>query len=128
MSRDVIVPAADRPQYERFHFAPAVRASGLIICSGQIGAGPGGVPDTAEAEFRNAWQAIGRILNEAGSDYEHIVEYTSYHVDMHDHLAAFMKVRDEFLAEPWPAWTAIGTTALAIPGARAEIRVVAVES
>jgi enamine deaminase RidA (YjgF/YER057c/UK114 family) len=125
MSRDVIVPESDKAQYQRFHFAPAVRTSGLIICSGQIGSGPEGVPDDAEEEFRNAWQAIGRILAEAGVGYEQIVEYTSYHVDMHDHLGAFMKVRDEFISEPWPAWTAIGTTALAIPGARAEIRVVA---
>jgi enamine deaminase RidA (YjgF/YER057c/UK114 family) len=44
---------------------------------------------------------------------------------MHEHLGAFMKVRDEFLQAPWPAWTAIGTTGLAIPGARVEIRVMA---
>ena len=68
---------------------------------------------------------MGRVLKEAGLSYKHIIEYTSYHVEMHDHLGAFMKVRDEFLAEPWPAWTAIGTTGLAIPGARVEIRVTA---
>jgi enamine deaminase RidA (YjgF/YER057c/UK114 family) len=36
-----------------------------------------------------------------------------------------MKVRDEFLKAPWPAWTAIGITELAIPGAHVEIRVLA---
>ena len=44
---------------------------------------------------------------------------------MHDHLGTFMKVRDEFVSEPWPAWTAIGITELAISGARVEIRVTA---
>jgi enamine deaminase RidA (YjgF/YER057c/UK114 family) len=36
-----------------------------------------------------------------------------------------MKIRDEFISEPWPAWTAIGCTDLAAPGARVEIRVTA---
>ena len=40
-------------------------------------------------------------------------------------LGAFMKVRDEVISKPWPAWTAIGITELAIPGARVEIRVLA---
>jgi enamine deaminase RidA (YjgF/YER057c/UK114 family) len=30
------------------------------------------------------------------------------------------------LGEPFPAWTAIGCTALAIPGARAEVKATAV--
>lgn len=125
MSYEVIVPEQDKTQYDRFHFAPAVRSGNLIICSGQLGTGPSGVPTDPEEEFRNAWNAIGRVLKEAGADYSNIVEYTSFHVDMHDHLGAFMKIRDEFLAEPWPAWTAIGITELAVPGARVEIRVVA---
>ena len=125
MPLDVIVPEQDKPQYNRFHFAPAVRAGGMLICSGQIGAGPDGIPDSAEEEFRNAWNSVGRVLKEAGLSYDNIVEYTTYHVKMHDHLGDFMKVRDEFVSEPWPAWTAIGITELAIPGARVEIRVMA---
>ena len=33
-----------------------------------------------------------------------------------------------FLSEPWPAWTAIGITELAVPGAHVEIRVTAQKS
>jgi enamine deaminase RidA (YjgF/YER057c/UK114 family) len=40
-------------------------------------------------------------------------------------MADFMSVRDEFLSSPWPAWTAIGITELALPGAHVEIRVMA---
>ena len=36
-----------------------------------------------------------------------------------------LKVKDEFVSEPWPAWTAIGITELAVPGARVEIRATA---
>ncbi|MCZ6459495.1 MAG: RidA family protein [Gammaproteobacteria bacterium] len=125
MSRDVIVPEENQNQYQNFHFASAVRSSGLLLCSGQIGAGADGIPDSVEEEFQNAWKAIGTVLEEAGLTYNDILEYTSYHVNMHDHLGTFMKVRDKFVSEPWPAWTAIGITELAIPGARVEIRVTA---
>ena len=40
-------------------------------------------------------------------------------------MADFMEVRDKYLREPWPAWTAIGITELAVPGAHVEIRVTA---
>lgn len=125
MTRDVINPESHKRTAAAFHFSAAARANGVVICSGQIGTGPDGVPDTAEEEFRNAWTQIGVVLKEAGLGYENIIEYTSFHVDMHDHLGAFMKIRDEFISEPWPAWTAIGCTGLAVPGARVEIKVVA---
>jgi len=44
-------------------------------------------------------------------------------VGLQEHIGAFMKVKDEFIKEPYPAWTAIGITELAVPGARVEIRV-----
>lgn len=126
MPRNVILTEADRHSYDNFHFAPAVASGGLLVCSGQIGAGADGkVPEDAAEEFRNAWQAIGRVLAAAGLGYEDIVELTSYHVDLPAHMRAFMAVKDEFLAAPWPAWTAIGITSLAARGARAEIRVIA---
>ena len=125
MSREVINPESQQRQTDAFHFSAAARAAGIVFCSGQIGSGPEGIPESAEEEFRNAWNQIGNVLNEAGLSYENIVEYTSYHVNMHDHLGTFMKIRDEFISAPWPAWTAIGCTELAMQGARVEIRVTA---
>ena len=117
---DLILPESMKKTYDQFHFAPARRHDGVVYCSGQIGHG-----DTAEEEFRNAWQLVGQVLAEAGLDYSNIIEFTSYHVGLQEHLGDFMKVKDEFLNEPFPAWTAIGITELAVPGARAEIRVMA---
>ena len=126
MAIDVIVPEKDKGLYNKWHFAPAVRSADLVFCSGQIGSGAdGSVPDPAEDEFRNAWSNVGRVLEAAGLGFDNIVEYTSYHVNLNDHVQTFMKVRDEFISEPWPAWTAIGITELALPGARVEIRVTA---
>lgn len=126
MPHEVIVPEQDKALYDQFHFAQATKVNGLVICSGQIGTGAKGkVPESAEDEFRNAWQAVGRVLEAAELGYANIVEYTTYHVGLQENLASFMKVRDEFLSEPWPAWTAIGITELAVPGARVEVKVVA---
>ena len=124
MTRDVILPDADKRSYERFHFAPAVRTEGLVLCSGQIGLDSSGhVPAEPAEEFRNAWRAVGRVLEEAGLGFDDIVEYTTYHVGLQAHLQTFMAVRDEFIGPPWPAWTAIGVAELAVPGARVEVRV-----
>ena len=120
-----IVPASGQVMYDRFHFAPATEADGFVFCSGVIGAEGGRVPDDLAQEFRNAWEQLSQLLTEAGSGLEHIVEYTSYHVGLQSHMAEFMAVRDEYLSEPWPAWTAIGITELAIPGAHVEIQVTA---
>ncbi len=126
MSRDIILPDEDRDLYERLHFASAVRAGPLLLCAGQIGVdSEGRVPNEPQEEFRNAWRGVGRVLEEAGLGYEHIVEYTTYHVGLHAHLEAFMAVRDEFIRPPWPAWTAIGISELAVAGARVEIRAIA---
>lgn len=126
MPRDIILPDADRRAYEGFHFAPAVRSGNLVICSGQIGIGADGkIPQDAKDEFRNAWRAVGRVLHAAGLGYDNILEYTTFHVGLSETLPQFMAVRDEFIEAPWPAWTAIGVSELAVAGARVEIRVVA---
>ena len=121
---DLVLPESMKAGYENFHFAPAQINNGILYASGQIGTNPGGgVPASAEEEFRNAWNSVGAILEAANMDFSNIFEFTSYHVGLQDHIGTFMKVKDEFLTEPYPAWTAIGITELAIPGARVEIRV-----
>ena len=112
--------------YDNFHFAEAVSRDGFLFCSGVIGTGNGGeIPEDVSEEFRHAWRAIEGLLQHAGIDLNHIVEYTSYHVGLQAHLEQFMAVRDEFLTAPWPAWTAIGIQELAVPGAHVEIKVTA---
>ena len=126
MSIDTVVTKSGKPAYDHFHFSQAVRSGGLLVCSGQIGVNPDhSVPENAEDEFRNAWTAVGEVLKEAGLAFEDIIEYTSYHVDLGKNMRAFMKARDEFLKEPWPAWTAVGIKELYVPGARVELKVTA---
>ena len=124
MAKNTVVRDSARFLYDNFHFAEAVESDGFLFCSGILGTGPDGkVPDDLSEEFRNAWRGIQSLLEHAGSGLDQIVEYTSYHVGLQANMQAFMQVRDEFVSEPWPAWTAIGITELAVPGAHVEIRV-----
>ena len=120
MPIDVIVPESARTTYESWHFAPAVRHGDLVFFSGVIGQG-----ESAEDEFRNAWQSLGEVLTEAGLGFEDIIDSTLYVVELQKHAAAMAKVKDEFIKEPYPASTWIGVSELVIPGSRAEIKVTA---
>jgi enamine deaminase RidA (YjgF/YER057c/UK114 family) len=126
MSFETVVTDSGQFMYDNFHFSEATKSNGFLLCSGVIGTGDKGkLPEDIREEFRNAWRGIGKILAACNISYDDIVEYTSYHVDLQANMGNFMSVRDEFLSEPWPAWTAIGITELAVPGAHVEIRVTA---
>lgn len=56
---------------------------------------------------------------------EFTIDTTIYMVALQENTAAMAKVKDEFIKEPYPASTWIGITELVIPGARAEIKVIA---
>lgn len=120
MAIDVIVPDDAKKTYQNWHFAPAVRHDDLVFCSGVIGRG-----DSAEEEFRSAWESLGGTLSAAGVGYEDIIDSTLFVVELQKHAGTMAKVKDEFIKEPYPASTWIGVVELAIPGARAEIQVIA---
>jgi len=126
-TRGPIIPAGSEKTYERFHFAPAYQVNGTVYVSGVIGTGADGkVADDAADEFATAFANLVATLDAANCTLADIVEVTTFHIDMSTTLGAFMQARDAVMAEPWPAWTAIGCTELAIPGARCEIKVTAV--
>jgi enamine deaminase RidA (YjgF/YER057c/UK114 family) len=123
---DLVIPASQRFMYDRFHFAPAVWSGDLLLCSGQIGIGPDGrgIADP-EKQFEAAFEAVKAILDEAGLGFADVVEFTSFHVGLQQHIGTFMKVKDRYLPEPFPAWTAIGVVELAVPGGLVEVRATA---
>lgn len=119
--RGPVIPEGSETSYERFHFAPAYRVGDTLYVSGVIGTG-----ESLEEEFASAFENLSSVLAAAGYSLDDVVEMTSFHVDMSKTLGAFMAARDQVMSEPWPAWTAIGCTELAIPTGRAEVKVTAV--
>jgi enamine deaminase RidA (YjgF/YER057c/UK114 family) len=107
--------------------APGVKIGGFLFCSGQTG----GTPDLEvvfdpEAQFVAAWQNLKIVLHEGGCSLDDIVELTTYHVDIEDHLQLYKDVRDRFLPRARSTWTAVCVTDLAHPALLIELRCIAV--
>ena len=122
-----IIPPSMQSFYDGYHFAPAVIDGDHLRCSGVIGVNmaDGQVPGDPETQFKQAFDNLAEVLEAGGASFADITEMTTFHVDLQANLAAFMKVKDEYVKEPYPAWTAIGTPELALPGGLVEIRVTA---
>lgn len=123
----VLLAPGAAPAQERFPDPPpghglysdAVRVGDLVFLSGVVA----GDPDPA-TQFRNVFERIGRILEANGSGLDRIVDLTTYHVDMHEHIDEFISVKAEFVPE-LPSWTAVGVTELYSPRALIEVKVIA---
>ena len=81
--------------------------------------------DDPETQFTQAFEHCKTTLEAAGASFDDVVEMTTFHVGLQQHIAAFMKVKDRYMNDPYPAWTAIGITELAFPGALVEIKLTA---
>jgi enamine deaminase RidA (YjgF/YER057c/UK114 family) len=115
-----------KPIYDAYHFAPAVIDGDHLRCSGMIGLRPDlSVPDDPAQQFTLAFENLRGLLAEVGLTFADVVELTTYHVDLQANMETFGAVKDTFLSAPYPAWTAIGITELAVPGALVEIQVTA---
>ena len=122
--------------YENFKFAAARRAGNVLYISGVI-AGPekgeGRDVEAFKAQLRRAFGDLKATLAAAGAEFSKVVMINSFHVwtggafegDQSAQLTAFIAVKDEFMPPPHPAWTAIGTTRLAIPTGVVEIQMIA---
>ena len=123
---DVVVPKGMEMAHDQFHFAPAVRTGKWLRCSGQLGTDERfRAIAEPEAQFVQAFENVKSVLAAAKVDFRDVVELTTFHVGLREHLSTFMKVKDRYLEAPYPAWTAIGVVELAVPDALVEIRVTA---
>ena len=65
------------------------------------------------------------ILHAAGASVTDLVDVTSFHVGLREHLALYKTVRDRFMQGQTPPWTAIGVSELSRPGLIVEIKGIA---
>jgi enamine deaminase RidA (YjgF/YER057c/UK114 family) len=124
--RRILVPREFSDIPAQWHFAPIVDTGEFVFFSGITGVHPNGsVSRDPETQFRDTFRFVAMHLETAGLQFEDIVEMTTYHVGLRKHLNTFIKVRDEFVRIPYPAWTAIGISELITEGTLLEIRVIA---
>lgn len=124
--REMIIPKGMENLYEKFHYAPAVRVDNTLYIAGQVGRDENlQVVEGAEAQFTQAFENLKKVLAATGATLEDVVDIVTYHTDMRD-ILLFLQVKDRYFTRDYPAWTAIGTPALAMPGLLVEIKATAV--
>jgi enamine deaminase RidA (YjgF/YER057c/UK114 family) len=127
MKRQIINTPATQAMYDRLHFAQATRVGDTIWVSGQTGIDDTMTPaDGTEAQARLAFEGVKSVLDAAGATMADIVELTTFHTDLRGGMRAFSRIKDQYLPDRYPSWTAVGVTQLALPDLLVEIRAVAV--
>jgi enamine deaminase RidA (YjgF/YER057c/UK114 family) len=113
----------------QWHLSPGLDTGEFVFFSGVTGTHPDlSVASDPETQIRDTFEFLKANLAVADLTFADVVEMTSYHVDLRQHLARFIKVKDEYVAPPYPAWTAIGVTELITKGTIVEVRVIAQRS
>lgn len=122
-SKKPVLPTSMKEAYVDFHYAPGTASGGFLFIAGQIGLDENGeAPADPRQQAHLAFQAMGEVLGEAGLDFGDLVSITSHHVGgIESVLDWFSEVKDEYIREPYPCWTVLGVTGLAIPGLVVEI-------
>ncbi len=125
MSRLIIPPGMEHA-VPQFGYAPGLISGGFLFMAGQLGRDDAGdVIADPEAQIARAWQNVRGVLQAAGGDIADIVDVTSFHVGLREHLALYKSVRDRFMQGHTPPWTAIGVSELSRPGLIVEIKCIA---
>ena len=128
-TRKAIIPKGMEAVYDKIHYAPGVLVGNTLYVSGQIGRDENmQLVEGTEAQIVQAFENLKKVIEAAGARMSDIVDLTSFHTDMRD-LQVFMRVKDRYLTEAFPAWTAIGAAQLGgAAGYLIEIKAVAVLS
>ena len=126
MQKRLINPPGSERTYRVMRFSQAVRVGDTIWVSGQVGMDKDGrIPASLKEQADLAFQNLTNVLAAADSSLADIVELTTYHIDMQT-IRDFARVKNRYLTADFPAWTAVGVTALLYPELLLEIKAVAV--
>ncbi|GGX52290.1 hypothetical protein GCM10007385_21200 [Tateyamaria omphalii] len=121
-----IVPENLETYVTDWKMSPGLEHEGFIFMTGFTGVQTDGtLSETPTEQIEAVFETIETVLTKAGLGFEHLVEMTSYHVGLRDHLQAFKDIRAKYVMEPFPAWTAIEVAGFVREGACIEIRCIA---
>lgn len=97
----------------------------LLFCSGQLGIAPDDeVPAGTEPQTRLCFANIDAILRDAGMGLQDIVRINAF-VTGREHLAPYMKVRNELFPHPAPASTLMIVSGFAREAFTVEVEAIA---
>jgi enamine deaminase RidA (YjgF/YER057c/UK114 family) len=100
----------------------------LIVVSGQGSVSADGQPlhvDDFPAQVRLTFENLRTVLEQAGASLDDVVKLGVFLTDM-SRLPEYGAVKAEFFPGKQPASTAVGVTALAMPGLAVEVEAIAI--
>jgi len=113
-----------RAAQERFGYADAVVAGDTVYVSGVV-AFLAEEEDDVAAALERAFDRLAQTLDNLGLGWENVVSLDTFHTQLKAHSDIFKQVKNRYIKEPFPAWTAVGVSDLARPNAIAEIKLTA---
>jgi len=112
-----------------YKFSQAIRvrqSQDLLFIAGQVGMDERGqIVQGLEAQVRQSFENIRRVVTGAGGSMENVIRITGYLRDMGT-LEAYAKIMSEFFQNTLPAATVVEVTALALEPLLVEVDAVAV--
>ena len=131
MTRRAVIPPAMAGIARDWRISPGVISGGHLFLNGFNGSAfDGSVSADPEVQIDLAFDKVALVLAAADLGFADIVEMTSFHLDLADHIDIFRRIRARRLGppdpiSPDPAWTAIEVAGLAMPGVIVELRIIA---
>ncbi len=132
------VPSAHTGYDSPWHYAHAIRAGDFVYISGIIiGARHDEELPISNDRFREetetVFEIIERYLETADASLQDVVKINTFHVldgkvtelSIDQQALVIAETRGKYEVEPYPAWTAVGTTGLFSPRGIVEIEIVA---
>ena len=107
-----------------YPFSAAVRTGNLLFLSGQVGMREGKVGEGIEEQTRFVLENIRDVLTGAGCSFEDVVKVLVFITDM-SLWPRMNEVYSQYFPKDPPARSALGATALPLPGLLLEIECVA---
>jgi enamine deaminase RidA (YjgF/YER057c/UK114 family) len=128
MKKEHVNPANWQEKFGYSQGCRVDRARRLLFVAGQIALDENGdvvAEGDFEAQTRQVFTNMGRVLELAGMSFENVVQIGGFLIDI-GQLPTYARVRDEFVnTSAPPASTTLGVTSLALPELLVEVNAIA---
>jgi enamine deaminase RidA (YjgF/YER057c/UK114 family) len=114
MQKKMIVPDRLKSLHDNWHYSPGLLVGDTLYISGAIGImSEGQIPRNQEAQFELCFENMKAVLEMVGATFDNLIDMKSYHIELQHSIALFAEVKDRYVNDPYPTWTAIGVRELA---------------
>jgi len=119
-------PSSIHPPFAHYvHGVEISPGARVVVTSGQVGVGrDGATPEGVEAQAHLCFRSLVAILGEAGMTLADVVKLNAY-VTSTEYVAAYQKVRDQFMNGPPAAATLLVVQGLARAEYKVEVEAIA---